>query len=390
MSQLAVALALVCSASAQTPASDDVQAILQDATEAAQAVRTAVYDGRLEMRAGPSERVVTGAVHLEKLDYSDQMAGKVAVEGKIYRVSEMEAFHAAYNGRTVRRYLASAGVVLQADPGYGGEELLRGSFGALLLPTFLTPFPFTAERRMAKLSEVGTEEVDGRVCRVIEALYEDRQMAVRWFLDAEDHLPRKQVRRFRSANGADVESILTISNLQVNDDLDPSVFELEPPEGVKVEQMGRRPPDPVEVGDIAPDFSITDSDGKTHTLVEHKGKLVVLDFWATWCPHCRRAMPSMQQLHDDYAERGVEIFGINCRERSSTIDPVAFVREQGYDYPVLIDSGEIAARYRVQGIPAFFVIGPDGKVLYRTSGFSDDRKAAIVGFIERYLAETGS
>lgn len=377
----AVALALSCAAGAHA---DDARTLLDEASSAAQAVRTATYEARMELTTGGAERVVTGSVTLEKVNYSSMIGGKIAIEGKIYRVSEIEAFKAAYDGNRVRRYAASAGVILQADPGYGGEELLRGEFGPMILNSFLTPFPFTAEKRATSVTDIGTEEVEGRVCRVIEAVMEDYEMKVRWHIDVEDHLPRRQERVFRSAAGNDVRSVLTISDLRVNEEIDPAAFELKAPPDVRVEQMGQRPPQPVEVGDMAPDWTITDAGGKEVSLSDFRGQLVVLDFWATWCPFCRKAMPTIQKIHDTYGDRGVNVIAIDCMERGHP-DPVQFVRDQGFDYRVLADPGTTAPRYRVSGLPVFMVIGPDGRVLHRDQGFDEAREARLIGAIERHL-----
>ena len=196
-------------------------------------------------------------------------------------------------------------------------------------------------------------------------------------------------RSFRSASGNLVESVLIISNVQGGVEVNPDTFALPTPDGATVEQMGRRPPDPFEVGDKAPQWTLADSEGVEHSMREYRGKLVIMDFWATWCPHCRNATPAMQKIHDEYASRGVAILAVNCRERGE-IDPVKFVRDRGFDYPILVDGNTVAPRYRVQGIPAFFVIGPDGRLLYRGSGFGPIAERNLHTLIEQFIADEGT
>ena len=386
----ALALALL-TATAQAPG-DDARALLRQAADAMRAVKTVSYDGRLELRSDTSRRIVTGHVTLAKFDSNSGLgiAGLVAVSGNLFKAdsSTIERFQLAFDGTTVRRYLAGSRVVLQADSGYGGETLLRNEFGALILWHFLTADPFLGDLAAKQMSVVGTEDVDGRLADVVNVVLNDKGTEITWLFDRETHRPVMRRRSFRSARGKRVESILTISNVQVDRDLEPDTFELPTPEGATVEQMGRRPPEPFVVGDMAPQWTLTDSEGVDHSMREYRGKLVVMDFWATWCPHCRNAMPFMQRLHDTYSSRGVAILGINCRERSQA-DPVKFVRDRGFDYPILLDGNAVAPRYRVGGIPAFFVIGPDGRLLYRGSGFGPSSEQNLLALIEQFVADDG-
>lgn len=129
----------------------------------------------------------------------------------------------------------------------------------------------------------------------------------------------------------------------------------------------------IGVGDKAPDFSLKDPAGKDHSLKDLKGSVVVLDFWATWCGPCKKAMPSVQKIHDKYKDnKNVRVYGVNTWEQS---DPAQFMRDKKYTYGLLLRGDDVAKAYGVAGIPAFFVIGPDGKVLMSETGF-DPGKAA--------------
>ncbi|MHC4652394.1 MAG: TlpA family protein disulfide reductase, partial [Planctomycetota bacterium] len=237
------------------------------------------------------------------------------------------------------------------------------------------------------LSAGGRTEIHGVPCDVVEARLDDAGRRVEWAFGVEDHLPRQMRRWFRSARGSEVELTLTVSNLQVNSDLDAGVFEIATPEGFRVETVGKRPPRALNIGDPCPDWELTGSDGKIHQLSDYRGKLVLLDFWASTCPHCRRSMPAMQKIHDTYSGRGVALFALNCRDRGN-IDPVAFVRDQGYSYFVA-DGNTAAIDYSVRGIPAFFVIDGEGRLLHRDTGYNEEKEQRLIGIIERYLDEQG-
>ena len=389
MIHTALALAVVTgSVTLQTPADGSGAAILEQSAAALTAVTDVRYDGRVEINSPAGDVVVTGDVILSRFGYTSgrNLTGKFAVTGKIFKAqsSSIETFDVVFDGTTVRRYLSGTDVVLQADAGYGGGGLLRGSFGALLLMHFLSTEPLQASRMSSQISVTGTQDIDGRPTDVVQVGIEKSNATVTWFIDREDHLPRQRVREFRSASGKPVKSTLTLTNVRTGVEVDDDTFKLTPPEGVRVEQMGRRPPDPFVVGDLAPDWTLRDGDGVEHSLADYRGKLVVLDFWASWCPNCRNAMPAMQKLHDDYADRGVALFSINCRERGR-LDPVKYLRDRGFSYPVLVDGGGIAPPYRIEGIPAFFVIGPDGHLLYRSSGYAPGSEQKIIRYIEKFL-----
>ena len=386
MVHAALAISMLSGAVTIQGASGDAAKVLEMAADAMRAVSTVTYEARIEMRSSGRRRVVSGTVTLAKFEDNTGlvMSGRVAVSGKVIRpeIQKIEHFKLAFDGSRVRRYLAGSGVVLQADAGYGGEGLLAGEFGSLILWHFLTVDPLRGARQAPQLTMMGTVDVNGRPADVVNMKVNDKGDEITWYLDLETHYPVQRVRRFKSTKGNDVESVLTISNIVTGIEVDADTFKVEP-EGTKVELMGRRPPSPFGVGDVAPDWTLVDGDGVEHSMADYRGRLVVLDFWATWCPHCRNAMPAMQRLHDEYESSAVAILGINCRERDR-IDPVQFVRDRGFDYPILIDSGTVAPRYRVQGIPAFFVIGPDGRLLYRGSGFGPAQEQKLEQYIRQY------
>ncbi len=386
MVHAALAISMLSGAVTMQGAPGDAAALLETAADALRAVTTVTYEARIEMRSSGRRRVVSGNVTLAKFEDNTGMvmSGRVAVRGRVVRpeIQRIEHFNLAFDGSRVRRYLAGSGVVLQADAGYGGAGLLRGEFGSLILWQFLAVDPFRAGPQVGQPTMMGTADVNGRPADVVNVKVNDTGAEITWYLDRETHYPVQKVRRFTSAQGNDVESVLTISNIVIGVEVDADTFKVEP-EGARVELMGRRPPSPFGVGDVAPDWTLVDSAGVERSMSDYRGRLVVLDFWASWCPHCRNAMPAMQRLHDEYESDKVAILAINCRERDR-IDPVQFVRDLGFDYPILVDSGTVAPRYRVQGIPAFFVIDPDGRLLYRSSGFGAEQEQKLEQYIREY------
>lgn len=134
------------------------------------------------------------------------------------------------------------------------------------------------------------------------------------------------------------------------------------------------------VGASAPDWELADADGKLQTLAQYRGKIVVLDFWATWCGPCTEIMPQMQKLHEKYKDRGVAVFGVSSWEKN---DPGLLMKEKHYTYGLLLKGEDIADRYGVDTLPAVYIIGADGRVVYRHQGVAWD----FGSIIKRQLGE---
>ena len=142
------------------------------------------------------------------------------------------------------------------------------------------------------------------------------------------------------------------------------------------------------VGERAPEWRLRDPNGKEHSLADYRGSVVVMDFWATWCGPCRKAMPGMQKLHEELSPRGVKVFGITTGE---TGNPAAYMSAQNYSYGLLLNGDKVAGQYGVRGIPAFFVVGVDGRILDTQSGFDPTGRAEkqLHEVIVKHLDEHG-
>jgi peroxiredoxin len=109
------------------------------------------------------------------------------------------------------------------------------------------------------------------------------------------------------------------------------------------------------------DFTLTDLNGKSWTLKDLKGKVVLLNFWATWCPPCRKEMPDLEALYKRFGSQGLVILGIDDEE-GAKVQP--FIAKQGITYPVLLDPGrKVNTLFQIEGIPKTFVYDRDGKIV---------------------------
>ncbi len=127
----------------------------------------------------------------------------------------------------------------------------------------------------------------------------------------------------------------------------------------------------VETGKPAPDWTLQDLDGKTVRASDFKDKVVVLDFWATWCPPCRAEIPGFVELQKKYQGQGLRIVGVSVDQASA--DTVkSFAQKIGINYPiVLADTNVVAAFGGIDGLPTTFIINGNGHIVKRHLGFAE-------------------
>jgi thiol-disulfide isomerase/thioredoxin len=135
------------------------------------------------------------------------------------------------------------------------------------------------------------------------------------------------------------------------------------------------------------DFTLKDTKGKEVNLSSLKGKIVILDFWATWCGPCIASFPAMQQVVEKYKDdNNVKLLFIDTFERGENKEKLvtSFIIDNNYDFHVLYDNiiennsnYEVANEYQVTGIPTKVIIGPDGKIKFKSVGFSGSNEKLV-------------
>lgn len=132
----------------------------------------------------------------------------------------------------------------------------------------------------------------------------------------------------------------------------------------------------IEKGQYAPDFTLTTLDGEELTLSDLKGKKVVLNFWATWCPPCKKEMPHLQKYYENNAKKdNVEIVAVNLTYYNQTIEQVKeFVKSYNITFPIpLMEDSSISEQYEVVSIPSTFFIDTTGKIQHHIIGPVDEK-----------------
>jgi peroxiredoxin len=122
-----------------------------------------------------------------------------------------------------------------------------------------------------------------------------------------------------------------------------------------------------QVGNLAPDFQLQNLDGQTVSLGNLQGKPVLINFWATWCGYCVDEMPYIQEIYEEWSDKGLVVLAINIGESSSKAEE--FMQSQNLSFTVLLDTKQdVAQRYNVTGIPTTFFIDKDGIIQDKVIG----------------------
>ena len=136
----------------------------------------------------------------------------------------------------------------------------------------------------------------------------------------------------------------------------------------------------------APSLRLADLDGKLHDLADHKGKLVVVNFWATWCPPCRREMPSLERLRARLEKQGLAVLAVDVGEDTDTVFSFTGQLEPAPAFPILLDRDSSAMqRWKVKGLPTTFVIDTRGQVIYRAVGGREFDHDAVISQLLPHL-----
>lgn len=134
---------------------------------------------------------------------------------------------------------------------------------------------------------------------------------------------------------------------------------------------------------MAYNFNLPTTDGKQLKLSDYKGKVVILDFWATWCPPCRKGIPDLVELKKKYGSKGVEIIGISVDQETKP-DVVPFIKEYGINYPIVYGNTNVYQQYGgIRAIPTSFIIDKEGKIVASYEGLIS--KAAYEEHIKKLL-----
>jgi peroxiredoxin len=232
------------------------------------------------------------------------------------------------------------------------------------------------------------DDVNGKECYVIysESYFAqyDVTMQQRTWIDVNTKLPVRSMQQQISKNDTSkmiADYFVEKTNFELEENaLDISKYSDYEKENYKP----RKRKELFAEGTQAPNFELVDHTGETVSLSDYKNKVVLIDFWGTWCVWCVRSFPKLEQAYSKLKDKGVEFLGVSCQEPSDA-KPVKFARDKGISYPILLNGDEVAEKYNISGYPTFYIIDQKGKVILAKSGFDENLDEIIVNTITPYL-----
>ena len=223
---------------------------------------------------------------------------------------------------------------------------------------------FVVESKLDKIDMPGTVKlVDG---------------VMKTWIDKKTKLTLKQTATATMQGGAlrqpaEMNQTINILSVKLNEPVPDSLFEFTPPEGAKevkeFQSLVKANPD--LSGKDAADFKLSSLDGKEISLQALRGKVVLLDFWATWCVPCRRDMPALEKLYGEFRDRGLVMLGVNAGEDKATV--TRFLEGNKLSYPILLaGQAEMLQSYSVAAFPTVVIVDREGKIfLYHVGSGSE-------------------
>ncbi len=143
---------------------------------------------------------------------------------------------------------------------------------------------------------------------------------------------------------------------------------------------------PARQGESAPDFVLKDISGKEVTLSQFRGKVILLEFWATWCPPCRAAVPELNSVQEKYSGKGLVVLGVSLDEGENLPAKLSsFSKEFKVNYRLLIGDEKTEAAYNVRSIPMTFLIDRQGKIVASYMGYVDNLPSVVSEQMEKAI-----
>ena len=146
------------------------------------------------------------------------------------------------------------------------------------------------------------------------------------------------------------------------------------------------PANALAIGEVAPDFTLKNMQGENQNLAEQRGKIIVINFWASWCGPCRQEMPILESFYDKYNKLGVSVWGVNVEQENQAGRD--FLKGLNLTFPIFFDeTNEISATYQVEAMPTTVIVDRNGKLRYAFKGFKPGFEKKYAKAIKKLIRE---
>jgi thiol-disulfide isomerase/thioredoxin len=387
---LSLAASLLIAPAALAQGAQSAQEVLDAVAHAYSTLTSGWFDGRtvVEVRGGQgNQEIVVPTTH------AFQAGGRFSREMR----HESMGQRAVCDGHQVVLYLPRLAQYLKHPLAAADTAVLAasGPRGQIFRDPFADFRNLSGRLRGARLAREDSVDLGGEkvACDVVE--YDSiagggvsglRDAGGALWIEKDRHLVLRELSVLRgdSAAGAPFQEMRMTTSfdmVRVGQPLPDSLFVFAPPAGVQlVERFGaQRPPAEDLSGRPMIDFALKDLTGKTHKLSALKGKVVLIDFWATWCGPCRREMPTVQKLYQAHRAKGLVVLAVNVREDAATAGE--FLRKNKLTFTALLDTeGSVAQQYLANSIPTLAIIDRKGMISSYFVGVrsEDELRAALV------------
>jgi peroxiredoxin len=383
--------------------SKDPEAILRSATDRIKAAKAYTADFDLEVKAGLAGQELGRAVSYKFaaqrpnrflfLRTDGELGATIVSDGKkmLKYSPELQQYTEGAAPATLDEFSSSLPAMMTLEGGMGGYML------ALLAddPAGRLTHGVTAS------NYVGVEVFEGNECHRLH--FESDEIAYDiWITTGDEPTVRRVLPDFSALLGEEekemgykMELSFRAKNWNFAPEVTDETFTFTPPGGTElVEEFAALVPAPVEppvvsvhplIGQPAPGFAAVHLDGEnSFELKKDLGKkVIVLDFWATWCPPCVAGLPKLAEVAADFKDKPVSVLAVNVGEEADAINE--FLKENELELAVLRDAGEVAEKYQVSGIPQTVLIGLDGRVHVVHVGLPNDLKVELTTQIDALL-----
>jgi peroxiredoxin len=339
---------------------------------------------------------------LEKIKYFNSFAYRVdtmsvflkrdkgnSILPSLFRVQHVDGTIAVFNGKEFKRYDSQKKSFFTYDSSNSAEAFIIGSGYHLLSQKFLPDDSnYISIGPNYKSSKSLDVVINNQSCYMISfwSDIEPERHSDGSFI----HLPavvhdsivltiaksnfilRSFYRKVRIDDGSEQIEDLSFRNIYYDISIQSELFDITKPLEISVESRDIvRQDTTLKPGIKAPQFTLADEKDNEYRLSDYLGKVVLIDFWGTWCKWCIKSMPELQKIYDKYKDKGVILLGVSCSEPHGA-DPRKFMDDNKYNYQLLVQGDEVAKSYKVSGYPELYVIGKDGIIKDMINGYYPD------------------